>query len=207
MRLKGTLVEWNDARGFGFIEPVAGGGRVFCHISKFAVRSRRPAPGQCVTYELSRDERGQLRASQIRPPGVERRVEKERQSSTASPWTALVVSVAFLMIVMGLAVAGRVPWFVPAGYAIMSLITVFAYAFDKSAAMNRRWRTQEMTLHILALLGGWPGAWISQRLFHHKTRKAPFMIGFLFCTVANIAVLAWLAVSGSDRLRGFLWRG
>ena len=78
MRLKGTLVEWNDARGSGFIEPVAGGERVFCHISKFAVRSRRPALGQCVTYELSRDERGRLRASQIRPPGVERRVEKEK---------------------------------------------------------------------------------------------------------------------------------
>ena len=34
MRLKGTLIEWNDDRGFGFLEPERGGERAFCHIKR-----------------------------------------------------------------------------------------------------------------------------------------------------------------------------
>lgn len=30
MRLKGTLTDWNDDRGFGFLEPECGGERAFC---------------------------------------------------------------------------------------------------------------------------------------------------------------------------------
>lgn len=50
MRLKGTLTEWNHSRGFGFIEPAGGGEPAFCHVSKFAVRSRRPLLGERLTY-------------------------------------------------------------------------------------------------------------------------------------------------------------
>jgi cold shock CspA family protein len=42
MRFKGTLTEWKDDRGFGFIEPAEGGGRVFCHIKAFDVRTLSP---------------------------------------------------------------------------------------------------------------------------------------------------------------------
>ncbi|WP_444677964.1 cold shock domain-containing protein [Halomonas sp. E19] len=35
MRHEGKLTEWNDAKGFGFITPTAGGPRVFVHISAF----------------------------------------------------------------------------------------------------------------------------------------------------------------------------
>jgi len=54
MRLKGMLVEWNDDRGFGFIEPADGGSRVFCHIKAFEVRVRRPIAGDRVTYEVTK---------------------------------------------------------------------------------------------------------------------------------------------------------
>ncbi|MGH8175050.1 MAG: DUF1294 domain-containing protein [Steroidobacter sp.] len=111
------------------------------------------------------------------------------------------MSAVFPILVAALAMAGRVPWFVPVAYLIVSFITVFAYAFDKSAAMNRRWRTEESTLHLLSLVGGWPGAWIAQQLFRHKTRKTSFMVGFLFCTTANITVLVWFAVAGEFSLR------
>jgi hypothetical protein len=38
-RRKGTIVEWNDDRGFGYIAPAKGGERVFCHVKSF------PQPG------------------------------------------------------------------------------------------------------------------------------------------------------------------
>ena len=36
MRYEGRLTQWNDERGFGFIEPVQGGDKVFVHISEFS---------------------------------------------------------------------------------------------------------------------------------------------------------------------------
>lgn len=83
---------------------------------------------------------------------------------------------------------------VPLAYLIMSAVTIFAYAFDKSAAMNRKWRTKEDTLHLFSLLCGWPGAWIAQFLFRHKTRKTSFMITFVFCVLVNLGVLSWIVI-------------
>ena len=61
-------------------------------------------------------------------------------------------------------------------YAVASVVTIIAYGLDKRAATTGRWRTREKTLHTLALLGGWPGALVAQRAFHHKTRKAGFQV-------------------------------
>ena len=36
------------------------------------------------------------------------------------------------------------------------------------------WRTQESTLHMLALTGGWPGAALAQQIFRHKSSKKTF---------------------------------
>jgi cold shock CspA family protein len=41
MRQQGRLSEWNDARGFGFVQPNGGGDRCFVHIRAFAARDRR----------------------------------------------------------------------------------------------------------------------------------------------------------------------
>jgi cold shock CspA family protein len=68
MRHQGTIIEWNDARGFGFIEPALGGERVFFHISAVRERTPRPAVRQRVTFELVKDRHGQPRARVIRYP-------------------------------------------------------------------------------------------------------------------------------------------
>ncbi|MGH8315965.1 MAG: DUF1294 domain-containing protein [Steroidobacterales bacterium] len=70
-----------------------------------------------------------------------------------------------------------------------------AYAADKGAAERRRWRTMESTLQTMALIGGWPGAWIAQQDLRHKARKASFQEAFWFVVVINIAVLTWLAIT------------
>lgn len=86
----------------------------------------------------------------------------------------------------------------PAFYAAMSLATFCAYGLDKRAAHRRTSRIPEATLHVLSLLGGWPGALVAQALFRHKTWKQPFRAVFWFTVVANLALLALLV---------WTWRG
>lgn len=207
MRVKGTLVEWNDDRGFGFVEAAGGGARAFCHISQFAFRSRRrPMVGERVTYELSRDERGRLRAAQIQPVTAPRRPKEERTPLRMSPCLAVFFSVMFLSILAGMAITGRLPWIVPIAYVVASVMALVTYALDKSAAMKGRWRTQESTLHLLALLGGWPGAWISQLLFRHKTRKGSFIASFVLSVLLNLAAVTWMVLEPQGPLGQLVWK-
>jgi len=74
-------------------------------------------------------------------------------------------------------------------YLAASVAAFVAYAVDKSAAQSGRWRTRESTLHALALVGGWPGALIAQRVFRHKSRKPSFQAGFFLTVVLNCAAL------------------
>lgn len=53
------------------------------------------------------------------------------------------------------------------------------------------------------MAGGWPGAWISQRLFRHKNRKSSFMAMFVVTVLLNLTVLIW-AVIHPHGARGFL---
>ena len=60
-------------------------------------------------------------------------------------------------------------------YGLMSLITFIRFGLDKRAAIKRRRRTPERTLHLHALAGGWPGAFIAMQVFRHKRRKPAFV--------------------------------
>jgi uncharacterized membrane protein YsdA (DUF1294 family) len=80
-------------------------------------------------------------------------------------------------------------------YVLISFMTAIAYAIDKGSAERRRWRTTESTLQWMALIGGWPGAWIAQQNLRHKTRKASLQSLFWGLVVINVAVLAWLTVA------------
>jgi uncharacterized membrane protein YsdA (DUF1294 family) len=42
--------------------------------------------------------------------------------------------------------------------ALLSALTYWVYAVDKRRAEERLWRVPEARLHLLELLGGWPGA-------------------------------------------------
>ena len=65
-----------------------------------------------------------------------------------------------------------------AAYVLMSIVTVIAYVRDKRAARAGRRRTPEARLHLLELLGGWPGAFLAQRLIRHKNAKAGYQMVF-----------------------------
>jgi uncharacterized membrane protein YsdA (DUF1294 family) len=114
-------------------------------------------------------------------------------------------AVFFLVFVVVAVLAGRLPIAVLALYLVASLVAFFAYAFDKSAALRNQWRTQESTLHLFALLGGWPGALAAQRLLRHKTAKASFQATFWVTVVLNCGALGWLfSPSGARTLQSVL---
>jgi len=67
----GTVKWFNDAKGFGFIEPEGGGADVFAHFSAVQMDGFRTLKqGGKVTFELVRGPKGDL-AQNIRPVGGE----------------------------------------------------------------------------------------------------------------------------------------
>lgn len=67
MSQTGTLRRWNDARGFGFITPAAGGADVFVHIGAFA-RGTQPVIGETLRYEAGTGPDGRPRALRVHSP-------------------------------------------------------------------------------------------------------------------------------------------
>lgn len=82
------------------------------------------------------------------------------------------------------------PFSITLAYGCMSLITYAVYARDKTAARRGRRRAPERTLHLLALLGGWPGALLAQRRLRHKSSKTGFLAVYWLTVLLNCALLA-----------------
>lgn len=79
-------------------------------------------------------------------------------------------------------------------YTLSSVMAFVAYAVDKHAAQNNLWRVKESHLHLLALIGGWPGAWLAQKTLRHKTKKASFQAAFWVTVALNCAAVGWILV-------------
>lgn len=71
----------------------------------------------------------------------------------------------------------------------LSVATTLTYWWDKRRAERGGRRVPELTLHLLAFLGGWPGAWWAQRRLRHKTRKVPFQVAFWLLVAAHLAAV------------------
>jgi uncharacterized membrane protein YsdA (DUF1294 family) len=73
--------------------------------------------------------------------------------------------------------------------AVLSSIAFALYGLDKRRAGTGCYRISERTLHLIAFLGGWPGALLGQRHFRHKTQKPVFLAVFWFTVVAHLAIV------------------
>lgn len=128
--------------------------------------------------------------------------ESPRWSDRIRRWQ-LLASIAWLcmagvILTATLMPLGLTPSWLLSTYAgltvVMSLLSFVYYGIDKRRARRDKQRIPERRLHLFALLGGWPGALIAQRFFHHKTQKMTFRL------------LYWLIVALHLSLAGYsLW--
>lgn len=204
MRYLGRLVEWNDARGFGFVQADAGGERLFVHISAFQPKpapEARPQLGMALEFAVGMHG-GKKRAQQVTWRHVARSAQSTQglkrpaaAASTAPAHSALYtygLVLAMVLLFVGVAAVWGVQRWVASLYVLLSVITFFAYWKDKAAAQAGRWRTPESTLHTLALLGGWPGALLAQQWLRHKSRKTAFRLVCWATVALNVAAFVWL---------------
>ena len=131
-----------------------------------------------------------------RPTGgpADRPNSRRRDAAPSSSSLPMALLLAGYAALLGYGVwTARIPPIALGVLLLLSLLTFFIYGFDKNAAETGRWRTAENTLHLLSLVGGWPGAWVAQRLFRHKVRKTSFMAGYWATVLAHMAAVgAWV---------------
>ena len=75
----------------------------------------------------------------------------------------------------------------------INVVTFIVYGIDKMKAKRSKWRIPEATLLGLAVIGGSVGAWLSMKVWHHKTLHKKFKYGIPLILIAQIALLIfWL---------------
>jgi uncharacterized membrane protein YsdA (DUF1294 family)/cold shock CspA family protein len=203
MRFVGRISDWNDDKGYGFVVPHDGGERAFVHVKAFQAGSRRPADGDMISYAVTRDGRGRRNASEVRFAGqrIEQRkpaTSPKRGSRTSRIPRMLLGAASLLAIALGTGF-GLLPLVVAMVGFLLGLLSYLMYWLDKEAAQRGAQRIPESTLHLLDLLGGWPGALIAQQQFRHKTVKASFQFVFWCSVLGNLALATWLVRSGIAR--------
>ena len=178
-REQGTLIHWDDYKGYGFLHPKNGMMDIFLHVKSLPHFQRRPQIGDLLTYEVEADEKGRYYASSSKIKGL--------------AWSHFTCIWGCFSLLFGtyvyLAFQQILPFHPLSIYAAVSLLTIRAYSCDKRAAQIGLRRTPERRLHLLEALGGWPGALLAQIFYRHKRQKISYQIVF------------WLIVAG----HGLLW--
>lgn len=127
-----------------------------------------------------------------------------------SPLDGEALATVGLLLVLPLSaisqwVSGEAFWLLLALPLAVSAFAFFAYRSDKRRAEAGAWRVPEATLHLLSLLGGWPGALLAQRAYRHKTAKLSFQVVFwgivlLHQYLAVDSLLDWRLTNDTFRL-------
>jgi len=206
-RYQGEVFEWNNEKHCGFVRPRGSKPRdpiVFVSASAFVDRRRQPQVGDIVTYQVSQALesphtprlRTRLRAHRVAFLGDE---PPEPADQTPGWWWVLAVPYFLVEVFAGTKSPPLL--LLPISTLAFSLISIGQYGWDKTAAGKGTWRIPERHLNIVAMLGGWPGALVSQQLFRHKTQKHSFQMKFRASVAFNLALTTAIIYFFSQNLR------
>jgi uncharacterized membrane protein YsdA (DUF1294 family)/cold shock CspA family protein len=214
MNKHGTIVRWDAQRGFGFLRSPATDADVYFHIRDFRGRGGvLPAEGLQVEYDEIHVGGKGPRAMAIEPvggavaqgavkraapsrPGEPRRERQRTPGASAEIAAMLLLVPAYAGLLIWAAATGRIAVPLMLCAPLLWVFTFYSYWRDKFAAQRGTWRTPEVVLHVFGLVGGWPGAWLAQRLLRHKSSKRSFRAVFWASVVLHVVVLlAWFAAT------------
>ena len=106
-------------------------------------------------------------------------------------WELLWSLFSFFFFFVGLHSFGFAAW--TKWYRNLSGFTLAAYGIDKILSMTIGFiRIPELLLHVLGGIGGFPGGYVGQKLFRHKTRKLFFRVLFWLSAICNIYLLFYM---------------
>ena len=73
---------------------------------------------------------------------------------------------------------------------VINVLTFLVYGIDKWKAKQGSWRISEVTLLLLAVIGGSIGALLGMKVWHHKTMHKKFKYGLPLILLVQIALLS-----------------
>jgi uncharacterized membrane protein YsdA (DUF1294 family)/cold shock CspA family protein len=218
MKQQGTVVRWDAERAFGFIRSPQTASDIFFHRRDYSGPPVQPYEGMAVQFEeihvggkgpralsvemaRNRIEEGPARVqeavpeeAQILPAG--RSPARPRPASRRPPeqaWPAFALMGLWLLLWLTGIGLGRFPWVILTAVVLINLATFYVYWRDKHAATHDGWRVPEERLHLLAAVGGWPGAWFAQQILRHKSVKPAFRAVYWLTVGLNLAaLLTWI---------------
>lgn len=173
--MKGVVIKFDAAKGFGFIRSAEYEKNVFVHISN-VVNAKVLEPGQEVEFEIKNTSKGKAAFSV--------KVEKSR----LSPFR-LFALISLLLVGLLSVYLSQALHFVLAYLLGINAVTVLMYGYDKAIAGSNKVRVPEKVLHGLAMMGGSPAALFAQTFFRHKTIKTSFQLSYWAIVLVQVVLI------------------
>ncbi|EEX33350.1 MULTISPECIES: DUF1294 domain-containing protein [Vibrio] len=177
MAIQGTISEWHDTKGYGYISVDDQEAQIKFHLCDLEAYGHPPRISERVQFRLAKDAQGGIRAV-----NVERQVVFNFSLSIAIWFFTTLVASVFLLDYPPLS-------FVL--YIALSTIAYMVYALDKHALHTGGWRVPSLTFHVLNIVGGWPGALLAQSVLHHKYNDIGYKSLFWLTLFANFGLFCW----------------
>jgi cold shock CspA family protein len=98
MRIHGTLIKWNDERGFGFVALPQSHEEIFVHISAFPRDGVRPRIGETISFEVRSGADGRKRAEDVLRPGGRTAIKRSYDGARAHTRSPLGTVIALIIV-------------------------------------------------------------------------------------------------------------
>ncbi len=216
MKKQGTIVRWDAERASGYIRSPDTAAEVYFHLRDYE-GTHPVTPGTAVVYEEIVIGGKGPRALSVKlppPPPLQEAAapaqpapEPVLAAATPSPaqrWREERAQRRLTQVALGLLGGwlllwligigfGRFPWVVLTGVVLVNIATFFLYWRDQHVQTEGGAPLPLEYLHVAAVLGGWPSAWLAQRALQHRLDDRRFQQTFVACAVLNVAaLLAWV---------------